>query len=236
VPCAPLHYVPFAALWDGDHYLGERYLIEQTPSGMLLTMPVPAGEPGPPLAIGASAEGELDAVAQEIAAVKEALPDARISVDDPAAADMLRTLTQAPRILHLSAHTELDAEATIFAGLQLAGSMFTIADCYNLNLAGTELVVLSGCTTAHGIESGGAVLALQSALLIAGARRIVVSLWPINDAATATLMRCFYQALNADQSPPEALRTAQQALRADPSFAHPALWAAFAVVRRGANR
>ncbi|WP_298406194.1 CHAT domain-containing protein [uncultured Chloroflexus sp.] len=232
-PCAPLHYVPFAALWDGDHYLGERYLIEQIPSGVLLNIPVPAGEPGPPLAIGASAEGELDAVAQEIAAVKEALPDARISVDDPAAADMLRTLTQAPRILHLSAHTELGAEATIFAGLQLAGRMFTIADCYNLNLAGTELVVLSGCTTAHGIESGGALLALQSALLIAGARRIMVSLWPINDAATATLMRRFYQALSADQSPPEALRTAQQALRADPAFAHPALWAAFAVVRRG---
>lgn len=229
-PCAPLHYVPFAALWDGAHYGYERYLIEQTPSGMLVSMPAPSGETGPPLVVGASAEGQLGAVEREITAVQAALPDARVSVDDPAAVALLRALPQPPRILHLSAHTELGTEATIFAGLQLAGRMFPIADCYNRNLAGTELAVLSGCTTAHGIDTGGAVLALQSALLIAGARRILVSLWQINDDATAVFMRHFYQALNAGQSPPEALRSAQQALRADPACVHPALWAAFVVV------
>ncbi len=232
-PCAPLHYVPFAALWDGARYGYERYLIEQTPSGMLVSMPAPSGEPSPPLVVGASAEGQLGAVEREITAVQAALPNARVSVDDPAAVALLRALPQPPRILHLSAHTELGAEATIFAGLQLAGSMFTIADCYHLNLAGTELAVLSGCTTAHGIETGGAVLALQSALLIAGARWILVSLWQINDEATAVFMHHFYQALNAGQSPPEALRSCQHALRTDPAFVHPALWAAFAVVRRG---
>lgn len=48
-PCAPIHLAPFAALWDGNNYLMERYLIEQIPTGAQLGIPVPAGPSGPAL-------------------------------------------------------------------------------------------------------------------------------------------------------------------------------------------
>ncbi|MEJ5345402.1 MAG: CHAT domain-containing protein [Chloroflexus sp.] len=231
-PCAPIHLAPFAALWDGNNYLMERYLIEQIPTGALLGISVPAGPSGPALVIGASADGMLAAVQREINAIAGILPDAQVYLDDPAALTALHNLTTAPRILHFSAHTTFDEEPTIFAGLHLADRTFTIEECYRLNLAGTELVTLNGCTTAYGMESGGALIAFQSAFLIAGAQRLLVSLWPIKDEPAAGLMAHFYQNLMQTQSPAVALRQTQRDLLHDPALAHPAIWSAFAVMRR----
>ncbi|MGQ9875983.1 MAG: CHAT domain-containing protein [Chloroflexus sp.] len=231
-PCAPIHLAPFAALWDGNNYLMERYLIEQIPTGALLSIPVPAGPSGPALVIGASTDGMLAAVQREINAIASILPDAQIYLDDPAALTALHNLTTAPRILHFSAHTTFDEEPTIFAGLHLADRTFTIEECYRLNLAGTELVTLNGCTTAYGMESGGALIAFQSAFLIAGAQRLLVSLGPIKDELAAGLMAHFYQNLMQTQSPAVALRQTQHDLLHDPALAHPAIWSAFAVMRR----
>lgn len=231
-PCAPIHLAPFAALWDGKNYLMERYLIEQIPTGALLGIPVPAGPSGPALVIGASADGMLTAAQREINAIAGILPDAQIYLDDPAALTALHNLTTAPRILHFSAHTTFNEEPTIFAGLHLADRTFTIEECYRLNLAGTELVTLNGCTTAYGMESGGALIAFQSAFLIAGAQRLLISLWSIKDELAAGLMAHFYQNLMQTQLSAVALRQTQRDLLHDPALAHPAIWSAFAVMRR----
>lgn len=232
-PCAPLHLVPFSALWDGAGYLVQRYELQSVPSGALLAVShTPGGRAGPPLIIGASAEGRLGSVASEITAVAAACPGSVSYLDDPTALEHLRSLQQAPRLLHLSTHTEFDDEPSIFSGLQLAGGMLTIERCYELRLAGTELVVLNGCTTAAGMESGGALLAFQSALLVAGARQVLASLWPINDALAATTMTTFYHCLTDGLRPTAALRAAQQKLLNNPETAHPAVWGAFAVTGR----
>ncbi|MEI7768561.1 MAG: CHAT domain-containing tetratricopeptide repeat protein [Chloroflexales bacterium] len=232
-PCAPLHLIPFAALWDGSQHLVERYEIELIPSGALLAIPAPPfGPVGPPLVIGASAEGGLGSVEVEVAAVAAALPGCTCLLDDSTALVHLIGLKQAPRVLHISAHTEIDPEPSIFSSIQLAGSMLTIERCYDLLLAGTELAVLNGCTTASGMESGGALLAFQSALLIAGAQRVLSSLWQINDDFAAAFMVVFYAYLAAGQLPPTALRAAQIDLMQRPETAYPAAWAAFAITRR----
>ncbi len=232
-PGAPLHLVPFAALWDGASYLVERYEVELIPSGALQAVPSPpVGLLGPPLVIGSSAQGALGSVATEIRAVAAALPGCTAYLDDPTTLEHLIALRQAPRILHISAHTEFEAEPSIFSSLQLAGAMLTIERCYDLCLRGTELVVLNGCTTAAGMDSGGALLAFQSALLVAGARRVLSSLWPVHDALAAEVMRVFYRYLQPGQSPSAALRAAQRDLLTRVDTAHPAVWAAFAVIRR----
>ncbi|GIV93014.1 MAG: hypothetical protein KatS3mg056_1723 [Chloroflexus sp.] len=82
------------------------------------------------------------------------------------------------------------------------------------------------------MESGGALIAFQSAFLIAGAQRLLVSLWPIKDEPAAGLMAHFYQNLMQTQSPAVALRQTQRDLLHDPALAHPAIWSAFAVMRR----
>ncbi|PDW03717.1 CHAT domain-containing tetratricopeptide repeat protein [Candidatus Viridilinea mediisalina] len=232
-PCAPLHLIPFAALWDGTDYLFTHYEIELIPSGALLAAPQPPRAPlGPALLIGCSAAGNLSAVATEIAAVAAALPGSQSYLDDPQALDVLRTLTQAPRILHLSAHSELDPEPSIFTSLQLTDAMLTLEQCYDLRLAGCELVVLNGCSTASGMESGGSLLAFQSALLVAGAQRVMTSLWPLADQLAATCMASFYQHLATGRTATAALRAAQRELSNHEECAHPAVWAGYVLTRR----
>jgi CHAT domain-containing protein/Flp pilus assembly protein TadD len=74
-----------------------------------------------------------------------------------------------------------------------------------------ELVVLSACETAVGAElHGEGVISLTRAFMMAGAARVVVTLWSVNDHATAELMASFYRAmLQKDLTPAAALRAAQ---------------------------
>jgi hypothetical protein len=57
-----------------------------------------------------------------------------------------------------------------------------------------ELVTLSACETALGKESGGeGFVGFTQALLMSGARSVCLSLWKVDDKATALLMTRFYQ-------------------------------------------
>lgn len=88
-----------------------------------------------------------------------------------------------------------------------------------------ELLVLSACETAAGDQD--AVLGLAGAAFRSGARAVIASLWPINDASTARLMPELYSSLGEGKSRAAALRQAQQALISDPETRHPHYWAAF---------
>lgn len=233
-PCDPITLVPFAALLDGDQYLGQRFTVEMTPSGALLVVPPPnATQPlGPPLIIAASAEGRLTSIAAEANAICDVLPSSTCLVDDPNTLAYLTTVDTAPALLHIAAHTLLRADIPIFSALQLAGGTLTVEQCYELSLTGTALVTLSGCVTASGLDSGGALLAFQSAFFVAGAQRVVSSLWPVDDDATAHCMGMFYRLLADGHAPQIALQRAQQELLTQPGYEHPAIWAAFTCSRR----
>ncbi|NET28127.1 CHAT domain-containing tetratricopeptide repeat protein [Okeania sp. SIO1I7] len=83
-------------------------------------------------------------------------------------------------------------------------------DIFNLNLP-AELVVLSACQTAKGKDiKGEGLVGLTRGFMYAGAKRVVGSLWVVDDVATADLMSQFYQGmLEQGLSPVEALRAAQ---------------------------
>ncbi|GGA35808.1 CHAT domain-containing tetratricopeptide repeat protein [Okeania sp. KiyG1] len=83
-------------------------------------------------------------------------------------------------------------------------------DIFNLNLP-AELVVLSACQTAKGKDiKGEGLVGLTRGFMYAGAKRVVGSLWVVDDVATADLMSQFYQGmLDQGLSPVEALRAAQ---------------------------
>jgi CHAT domain-containing protein len=87
-----------------------------------------------------------------------------------------------------------------------------------------RLAVLSACSTGEGMAVDGGVIGLARAFQIAGVPRVVMSLWPVDDRATAALMVAFVRHL-AEAPPAEALRRAMLDRRAvDPA---PRTWAAF---------
>ena len=131
------------------------------------------------------------------------------------------------------------ANPMLHAGLALAGAnrsapgrssgFVTAAELAALDLRGTELVVLSACDTGLGTTAPGSEFAgLRRAFAIAGAAAQVISLWSVDDAATAALMQAFYRHLLAGSGRAEALQQAQREVRRRPRWAHPSAWAAFA--------
>lgn len=230
-PCAPLFLAPFAAFWDGNHFWTESCQLEMIQSGGMLALAAPThGATSPPLVIAASS-GAMQAVRTEALQVAAALPSSITYLDTPVI-DHLRQLHAPPRLLHFAAHSLIRDDAPLFSGLQLTGEVLAVEACYDLPLAGTELVVLSSCATAAGLESDAMLLAFQSAFFVAGAARVLASLWPITDEATPVWMAHFYQYLTAGSPVAEALQRTQQTLLQEPAYAHPAIWASFAVSRR----
>ena len=73
-------------------------------------------------------------------------------------------------------------------------------------------------------------IGLARGFFLAGAPALAVSLWMVDDAATAELMIAFYRALLAGLRPAAALRQAQVALLA--SHPHPFYWAPFVLLGR----
>ena len=98
-----------------------------------------------------------------------------------------------------------------------------------LNLRDADLVVLSACETGKGEISGDGVFGLQRAFKMAGVQTIIMSLWPVNDAATQMLMTEFYRNWIMDhQAKREAFRNAQNAVRA--KYKEPIYWAGFVML------
>lgn len=111
--------------------------------------------------------------------------------------------------------------------------LLTPEEVVTMDLSGVQSVVLSACDTGAGAvtpEEGA--FGLRRAFRLAGARSVVMSLWPIDDAATAALMQAYYrERLQRRTEVPTALRAAAQAVIAERTAAgesvHPYYWAGF---------
>ncbi len=103
----------------------------------------------------------------------------------------------------------------LMSGLVLAGrkAVTTALEVAEMDLSGVELATLSACETGlgRGVSAGEGLVGLQRALLVAGARSTLTSLWSVDDAATSVLMEEFYARLwgKGKLSKLEALRQAQ---------------------------
>lgn len=162
---------------------------------------------------------------------------------------------QSPTILHLASHgffspevvslnKEAKKEFLFHSGIVLSGANRSLAtgstsfhndgivtafEVMNLDLANTQLVVLSACETGLGkIENGEGVFGLQRSFMQAGARNVLISLWKVDDEATRDLMIKFYEYLAKGSSMHDALKKAQtdQAQK----VSNPSLWGGFVLV------
>ncbi|MEQ8999449.1 MAG: tetratricopeptide repeat protein [Coleofasciculus sp. B1-GNL1-01] len=141
------------------------------------------------------------------------------------------------QIIHLATHGILNSEAPELSGVVLSlvdkqgnpkSGFLRLHDIFNLNLP-AELVVLSACQTGLGEEiRGEGLVGLTRGFMYAGAPRLVVSLWNVDDAATAEFMTRFYQLmLNEGLKPAQALRETQLQMQQETQWKSPYYWAAF---------
>jgi CHAT domain-containing protein len=95
--------------------------------------------------------------------------------------------------------------------IRINDGLLSAEEIAGLNLSQVELVVLSACETARGVNiAGEGSFGLRRTFLMAGARAVVAGLWRVNDQATKDLMLKFYDLLWHDHLPKaEALRRAQ---------------------------
>jgi CHAT domain-containing protein len=143
------------------------------------------------------------------------------------------------RIIHFATHGSLDSEHPELSGLVLSlvdeqgrsvNGFLDLADVYNLNLS-AELVTLSACETGLGKEiKGEGLVGVTRGFMYAGARRVVASLWKVDDVATAELMGRFYKGmLQEGLRPAEALRQAQVQMLEQKRWPDPYFWGAFTI-------
>ncbi|WP_354119947.1 CHAT domain-containing protein [Bradyrhizobium sp. LA6.12] len=197
---------------------------------------------------------QLPASGDEAVQVKEWYQ--RLRKDEPAdvwlGADAskarLMALKTPPRILHLATHGFfLPSEARepmLLSGVALAGAnrelegkgaegiLFAL-EAQGLNLDNTELVVLSACNTAQGsLDYSEGVYGLVRALRTAGARNVLVTLWPLNDGEARDFMIKFYKTwlTQTRSDPAKALRDTQLSYQKKDELNDPRIWAPYILI------
>lgn len=139
------------------------------------------------------------------------------------------------RILLLSTHGQASSAAGDLSYLAFSpaqdtqsGAFLYVRDLY-LQRFPAELVVLSACETSVGeYRLGEGVISLAKGFFHAGARSIVATLWSVDDAKNAKLIRLFFECLYKGLRKDEALRDAKLRFLDDVAHdeAHPVFWAA----------
>jgi CHAT domain-containing protein len=244
VPYGPMHKLPFHALYDGVHFLIERFQIHYLPASNMLVhvakrkkerrqlaanLPVSTKRP---LVFGYSGNGQMQRTVNEAKLLAEMLGGQCYLEQEATIAHLAEEAGGSP-LIHVATHGHSRLDAPNFSYVLLADGQLNAIDAFSLDLSHCQLVTLSGCETGLSLSGGGdEQLGLGRAFLASGADSLVMSLWAVEDNATNELMHCFYRRLLQGDTKSQALRAAQCHLLQSESFsyAHPYFWAAFRLV------
>ena len=246
-PHRSLHLVSFPSLLisqksEPPKFLVEQYDLSLAPSAtmwvrvrapskvtsLLTILPEPTSLP--------HAERETEGVSQQL------VRNQRILRGSDATAGAILTAMRDYDIVHIATHASMNWRFPLYSTIQCHDRGVELHEILNLSLK-AGLVVLSACESGLSVGAVGSIpaghdlVSLPRAFLSAGAARVVVSLWRVEDESTGLLMQEFYQNLIVPQdAPPDkplfslALNQAQRARieagRRDGKN-HPFFWAAF---------
>jgi CHAT domain-containing protein/tetratricopeptide (TPR) repeat protein len=172
-------------------------------------------------------------------------PEQLLTGEDATQARFIDAASQA-RVLHIATHAFVlekkcgNGNPLLHSGLVFAGvnkdrntAIMTAQQIASLDLRGVDWAVLSACNTGYGeLRDGEGVMGLERAFRVAGAKSVVMALWPVDDAATRDFMEKLYverfsrRATTADAAW-LAARSVLAARQAAGSSTHPWYWAGF---------
>ena len=256
VPHGRLHAIPFAALYDGNDYLLDKFTsLSVLPNANLLKFIKPKTTPiNQILILGKPSVKDLELSSEEkknledLEFVKEETrrianlygQKATLKFKQEATETLMYQQSQDADIIHIAAHGKYEPNNPLQSTLYLArdhsknDGKLTVREIYSLDLTKrTKLVILSACETNIGeITKGDEIIGLNRAFIYAGTPSIIGTLWKVEDEATAELMTEFHKnMLKKGMNKGEALIEAQKTVRQD--YPHPFYWAAFTLTGDG---
>lgn len=239
VPDGVLHTIPLAALYDGQHFLIERYAVATVP-GLRLVDPRPLSPEARKMLAAGMSQGRpgfpgLPKVPRELREIRDVEHSTNLlnsAFSRQRFTDELHAVDYT--MVHIASHSQLGTDPSQSFVLAYDGPLSLDDLEGSIKLArfrdlGLELLTLSACQTAVGDDS--AALGMAGLALKAGARSVLATLWFISDEASGQLVVEFYKQLqNPAMSKARALQAAQLMLMEDPLLGHPAYWAPFLLI------
>jgi CHAT domain-containing protein len=217
-----LRYLPMGALYDGHHYMVERFnnvLFTPESYGHMADLPLTNGTRPSVLAMGLSKSygglpalpgvmPELDSVVHDPAVPESHGPmEGKLLPDEQFTLAALKAELGEGKgfsVVHIASHFVVEAGDGEEPFLMLGGENGGDANGYEWNLSnmenspvtfhGTKLLTLSACSTARDYTSRNG-LEMDSLGMVAqqkDAEAVLATLWDVNDASTSRLMSDFY--------------------------------------------
>jgi CHAT domain-containing protein/tetratricopeptide (TPR) repeat protein len=229
VPHGMLHYLPFHAFYDGTQFLMDAFEVSYAPSASVFRYCVhkPDVVDSSPLIIGVP-DSRAPQIRDETATLCELLPHARILEGRRATRSAFKGEAGRADFVHIATHAVFREDNPMFSAFKLSGGWITALDLYGLRCE-ANLVTLSGCSSGmHAIEGADDLLGLVRGFLYAGARSLLLTLWPVSDESTSQLMKAFYKCWISGMSRTAAIQQACREVRSN--FPHPFFWAPFVLI------
>ena len=253
IPDGPLHYIPFESLVVDISTQGQpRYLLESHSLRQLLSASAALQLQA---LRGPASSGRILALAPDFREVQSVNRSGNEMSPLPGAQSELDSLEQAYKgdylrgneateaavkesgshrgVLHLATHAEIDDQLPTASRLLLEKSagqdgFLHAYELYHIALS-VELAFLSACNTGYGkITAGEGNVSLAHAFAYAGCPNLVMTLWPVRDRTSPTLVSAYYRYLSQGYDKAEALRQAKLFfLKFEPLNAHPYYWSGF---------
>ena len=251
VPQGPLCLAPYTAFMDlKSKYLGETFRIHLLPSLRSLQLihncpkdwhsKTGALLVGDPWVQEVVYEGttltQLEWAEKEVQMIGKILQTEPL-VGKQATKDEVLARIPSVALVHIAAHGKMETGEIALAPNTTRSSPIPAREDYLLTMKDVlkaqiraRLVVLSCCHSARGEVKAEGVVGIARAFLGAGARSVLVSLWPADDKATMELMKLFYRQLLHGQSASEALNKAIKSMRESDRFSAVKYWAPFVLI------
>ncbi len=194
----------------------------KNPRGELLAFAPAVFDPNRPLAVDMSQFttrgtdlANLPQTLFEVASIGKILKG-KILMQEEATESMFKSIAANYRILHIATHGLVDNEQPMYSKLAFfqdgddtEDGFLNTYELFNMKL-NAEMAVLSACNTGYGKHvRGEGLMTLARGFMYAGVPSLVISLWKVEDKATAAIMEQFYVYLKEGLTKDEALRMAK---------------------------